>query len=350
MKKTLLTALKFVVSAGILAYIFTQVVDIRHLWENLSQANVSLFGLAVLSYFGVQAMSAYRWYLLLKPQGINVTYPKILSFYFLGMYFNFFLPSTIGGDVFRIFYLNKETSRLSASTATVFLDRDVGMGGLLLVATVTAFISGTAFQGVPLAPLFALIGLAFVLANLAIFYRPTYDLLHRLLTWFRLKKADERVEHLFESVNCYRGRWRLFAATTLISIGVQVGCVIVNMLSARAVGLQTRNGWLDFLVFVPAIGLISMNPVSVNGTGWREAAYILLFRSVGATEAQAAALSVLWLAAVVITSLPGGVIYVMRGARKEDLPSEAQDFMAEGKEGGDQMAPLPGEKEPVSTV
>jgi uncharacterized protein (TIRG00374 family) len=351
MKKTVLTALKVLVSVSILAYIFTRVVDIRHLGNNLAQAQLSFFALAVMTYFAVQALSAYRWYLLLKPQGLKVSYPRMLSFYFLGMYFNFFLPSTIGGDVFRIFYLNKDTGRLSASTTSVFLDRDIGMGGLLLVGTAVASYGGTSFQGARLAPIFGLVIAGFLLANLALFYRPTYNVLHRLLTVFRLKRADEKVESLFESVNSYRGRWGLLLETTLISIGVQVGCVLVNVLSARAIGLQTEHGWLDFLVFVPTIGLISMVPLSVNGTGWREASYILLFQSAGASAEQAAALALLWLGAVVITSLPGGIIYVVRGARKEDKPPDSDDFLSQSDL--PEAAPpskLPGEEESVSTV
>jgi glycosyltransferase 2 family protein len=331
MKKTGLTLLKVVVSLGILAYIFTKVVDIRLLWANLKQADLSYFVAAILMYFVVQALSAYRWYLLLKPQGIEVSYWRILSFYFLGMYFNFFLPSAIGGDVFRVYYLNKETRRLSASTASVFLDRDVGMGGLVLVGTLVAWSSGTRFNGVLLAPIFAVIAIMFVGANLAIFYRPTYNLLHRVLSLVRMKRVDEKVENLFESVNCYRGKWGLLVTTLLMSVGVQVGCAFVNMLSAHAIGMHTRNGWLDYLIFIPTIGLIGMAPITLNGAGFREAAYILLFKSVidlvrgipvsagdPAIETAAATLAVLWLGVVVATSLPGGIIYVARGGRKHD--------------------------------
>src|SRR5215813_9584387 len=333
MKKTLLTTAKVVVSVGILTYIFTHVVDIRHLWANLREADFSLFAAAVVVYFGVQALSAYRWHALLKPQGIEVSYPKILAFYFLGMYFNFFLPSTIGGDVFRIYYLRKETGRLSASSASVFLDRDIGMGGLILLATVVAAAADIEFKGVPLALPFGLVVLGFVIANLAIFYRPTYNVIHRLLLLFRMKSADDKVERVFESVNCYRGKWRLWAVTLLMSVGVQVGCVLVNTLCAAAIGMQTRHGWLDFLVFIPTIGLVSMIPVSVNGTGWREASYILLFQSVITdpdqthAAAQAATLALLWLGVTVIVSLPGGIIYVLRGSRKEDRPPESADFL-----------------------
>ena len=79
------------------------------------------------------------------------------------------------------------------------------------------------------------------------------------------------------------------------------------------------------MVFIPAISLISMNPLSVNGTGWREYSYLLLFESVGATSAQATALAVLWLGVLIVTSLPGGIIYVLSGNRdKEKIAAETE--------------------------
>lgn len=331
MKKSGLAILKIVFSVGILVYIFTRVVHIGDLWANLREAQLSYLAIAVVIYFMVQTVSAFRWYLLLKPHGIEISFPRILALYFLGMYFNFFLPSSIGGDVFRVYYLNKETGRLSASTASVFLDRDIGMGGLLLTAVVVASYAGIRIppeNGVLLAPVFALIGLAFIGANLALFYRPTYNLIHRLLTLFRMKRADEKVERLFDSVNAYRGKWGLMAVTVGISLAVQIGCAIVNMLAAASIGLHTQHGWIDFMVFIPAIGLIGMIPLSVNGAGWREASYILLFQSVGAEAHQAAALSLLWLGVMIVTSLPGGIIYLAESARagKDKLIPEAPNI------------------------
>src|SRR6266404_5925670 len=283
MKKTGLTLLKIVFSVGILVYIFTRVVHIQDLWANLKEASVSYLVAAIALYFLVQTISAYRWYLLLKPLDIETGFLKILSLYYLGMYFNFFLPSAIGGDVVKVYYLHKETGRLSASTASVFLDRDIGMGGLLLAGTAVAAYGGTRIppeNGVLLAPLFALIGVAFMAANLALFYRPTYNLLHRFLSLFRMKSVDEKVERLYESVNSYRGQWGLATVTLIISLGVQFGCAFVNILAASAIGLHTQHGWIDYMVFIPAIGLIGMIPLSVNGAGWREASYILLFQTV----------------------------------------------------------------------
>src|SRR6185503_3684840 len=104
MKKSALLFLKVVFSVGILVYIFTRVVNLGDLWANLRGAKVSYLIAAVALYYIVQ------W--------------------------------------------------LSASTASVFVDRDVGMGGLLIAATLVAAYGGTRIppeNGVLLAPLFALV-------------------------------------------------------------------------------------------------------------------------------------------------------------------------------------------------
>lgn len=321
MKKTATTLLKIAVSAAIYVYIFNKV-DVRHLWEVLREAKLRYFIAAVVLYLLIQALSAYRWYLLLGPPGIEAKYGKILALYFVGMYFNFFLPTAIGGDVIKVYYIHKRTRSLSMATASVFLDRDLGMAALLLIALVTSALAGTSFNGVPLAAAFALISAAFIAANLAIFYKPSYDLLHRLLSAFKMKRADERVQRLFNSVNSYRGRWGLITAAIIISLLVQVGCSLVNLLSARAIGLNTQNGWVDYLVLIPATGLISMIPISAGGMGWREAAYIVLFSSVGATQSQALALALLWLGVLLVTSFPGGIIYLFLGERWKSKPDQ----------------------------
>lgn len=334
MKKTLFLLLKITVSLGTLAYIFFRVVDIRELWAKLITANPLYFSAAILIYFLVQGLSAWRWYMLLKPQGIEVPFSRILGYYFLGMYFNFFLPSAIGGDVVKIYYLNKETKQLSASTTSVFIDRDIGMGGLVLIALLTALLAPPAhmqINGVPLVPVFALIMVGFLVANLAIFYRPTYNLLHRLLSLFKMKKVDERIEHLFDSVNVYRNRWGLIFVTMVMSLGVQIGCALVNLLAAKAIGLD-RARLADFLVFIPAIGLISMIPISVGGTGLREGAYILMFSTMAGLmgDHDALALSFLWLGVTALTALPGGFVYLARGSGKADhIPPDVESLEVE---------------------
>jgi uncharacterized protein (TIRG00374 family) len=320
MRKAATMGLKIVISVALYVYILSKV-NIRHLLDITRHARVSYILAAILLYFVVQTISAYRWYVLLRPLRIQVSFIKILALYFLGMYGNLFLPGTIGGDFVRIYYLNKEARDLTGATASVFLDRDMGLASLLVIATIASQAAGIRFNGVLLAPVFGLIFIGFVAINLALFYRPTYNLFHHLLKLLKLKRSDEKVERMFKSVNAYRGELGLMAYAVLLSVVIQVGGVAVNMFAGASIGLVSNHGIIDYLVFIPAISLISMNPISLNGMGWREAAYIILFMSAGASRDQATILSLLWLAVLVLTSLPGGLVYFVNGMKKKDSPT-----------------------------
>jgi hypothetical protein len=92
-----------------------------------------------------------------------------------------------------------------------------------------------------------------------------------------------------------------------------------------------------------------MIPLSVNGAGWREASYILFFQSVGAEAHQAATLSFLWLGVIVVTSLPGGIIYIAEGRQGKHRQKASEVADTEIRKIG---APInqSQEEEPVSTI
>jgi uncharacterized protein (TIRG00374 family) len=321
MKKTITLAVKIGVSLALYAYIFKKV-DVAKLWQNTKAADPTYVLAAILIYVAVQVVSAYRWYVLLTPLGIRVPFTKILGLYFVGMFSSLFLPSAIGGDFVRVYYLHKEARSLSGATTTVFLDRDLGLASLLVIATAAAALAGIRFNGVPLAPIFGLILVGFAIANLALFYRPSYNLLHKALKLFKLKRADEKVDRLFKSFNSYRGEASVLAVAMALSVVIQIGGVIVNMAAGAGIGLHTDRGIIDYLVFIPAISLISMMPISINGMGWREGAYIVLFTSAGASSSSATMLALLWLVVLVVTSLPGGLIYAFQGANKRTIKQD----------------------------
>jgi uncharacterized protein (TIRG00374 family) len=325
MKKIAIMALKILISVGLYVYILSKV-NIGRLWDITKHAQGSYFLAAILLYFLVQALSAYRWYVLLAPLGLRLSFLKILPIYFLGMYSSLFLPSTIGGDVVKIYYLHKEARNLTGATLTVFLDRDLGLAAMLVMAIIASAAAGTTFNGVLLAPVFGLIFIGFLAVNLALFYRPTYNLFHRLMSLLKMKRVDEKIERMFVSINAYRSMPGVIGRAALLSVVIQFGGVFVNALAGFSVGLTTRNGIVDYLVFIPAISLITMNPISVNGMGWREAAYIILFMSAGASRDQATILSLLWLAIVVVTSLPGGLVYFLEGVGKKPVAAVADQI------------------------
>jgi uncharacterized membrane protein YbhN (UPF0104 family) len=65
-----------------------------------------------------------------------------------------------------------------------------------------------------------------------------------------------------------------------------------------------------FLIFIPVITLISMIPISLNGMGLREYAFMSLFGAIGVDRESCIALGLLSSIVTILSSLPGGVVYI----------------------------------------
>src|SRR5262249_16706501 len=89
---------------------------------------------AVALYVGAQVVSALRWRWLAEPLGFRRPLAEFTAFYFIGMYFNLFLPTSVGGDVVRAWYLDGGSGRKLPAFLSVFVDRFSGLLVLLVLA------------------------------------------------------------------------------------------------------------------------------------------------------------------------------------------------------------------------
>src|SRR3989304_1613270 len=109
-RSTLTFLLKAVVSLGLLFFLFAEI-DVAQLRRVLSSAHLSYLAVALSGYFLGQIICSLRWALLARPLGFTNPFKDFAIFYFIGMFFNLFAPSTIGGDVGRVFYLARDGHR-----------------------------------------------------------------------------------------------------------------------------------------------------------------------------------------------------------------------------------------------
>ena len=98
-------------------------------------------------------------------------------------------------------------------------------------------------------------------------------------------------------------------------------------------GLDINVTWLDCLVLMPLVLLVTTVPVSIGGWGVREGAMMFAFGLIGVSEHSAFALSFLFGILVVAVSIPGGVIWLMSGERRADVIAKSEAFS--GKTGAD---------------
>ena len=95
------------------------------------------------------------------------------------------------------------------------------------------------------------------------------------------------------------------------SVGVQILRIVQAYCLGRSLGIGADIA--VYFAFIPVILLIMLLPVSVNGLGTSQAAFVWFFARVGVEAAPAFALSILFVALGIVGNLPGGLLYAMKG-------------------------------------
>src|SRR6059036_2780583 len=137
MKKILVTLFQVSVTIGVLYWVYHDPNRRAQMAEAIRNADYRWVGMGILAYAVVEIAAAFRWHVLLKVQKIHLTLPRLTGLFFIGMFYNQFLPGGTGGDIIKSYYLLKETpdKKAGALLAVVF-DRFIGLVALVVI-TVT---------------------------------------------------------------------------------------------------------------------------------------------------------------------------------------------------------------------
>src|SRR5205814_8369432 len=135
MKKVLLTLFQIAVTVGMLIWVFHDPNQRAKMAEALRTADYRWVGAGILAYILVEVFAAFRWQILLRVQKIRLSFPRITGLFFIGMFYNQFLPGGTGGDIIKSYFLLKETERKAGALLAVIFDRLIG---LVALVTITA--------------------------------------------------------------------------------------------------------------------------------------------------------------------------------------------------------------------
>ena len=306
---------KVAITLALYAAIIFYKIDIHDVWARLQTAEFGWVVLAVAAYVAGQWLSAYKWWLLLRPVKLVVPYRRVVGFYFIGMFFNNFLPTIVGGDAVKAIVLARETGALARSTMSVFMERNVGLFALLTIATIAAaFAPPVIVMRLSLLSLALLLFGGFVVANLVVTNPHAYRLVDYLIAMTPLARVRSRASSLYDAVVPYRRAAGVISASVVISFVFQATVILVVFLNAKALAHDVPVSALA--MFVPLISLAGMLPLSVAGLGIREGLYILLFGQVGIPADVAFSMAVFYVVVTVAASLPGGIVSLLQ--RRQD--------------------------------
>lgn len=299
--------LRVALSAGLLAILAWQV-DWHAMRADLAQVQLGYVAAALLVYVAAQLLSAYRWKVLLRPLQAPIGWGRVTALYYVGMFFNLFLPTMIGGDAVKLFYVSSETGGVTRGAVSILMDRNLGLMTLLLLALAVTVVFGIELPRLPLLPLLSLLVAGFLLANLLLFHGRTFDLLRRILGRWRVPRVFETIDTAHDALKTYRMNPRAVILALVLSLLFDFALMYFNYLDALGIGHPVELKY--FFAFIPIISVVSMLPITLYGLGLREYSVVFLFGQVGMPREAAVLLAILALIIPAIASLPGGIIYL----------------------------------------
>jgi uncharacterized protein (TIRG00374 family) len=255
-------------------------------------------------------ISAYRWQILARAQGDRVPLIFLAKSYLVGTFFNNFLPTRFGGDIVRIWDGSRYSKSLVKSSAIVAVERMTGIIVLFVFASVASLLRLDMARKIPVIWGALLLGLA-GLAVLALFFLPfSGRRLEKVPALGFLGKVVQKVVVFRTTVLGYRNKRAEFAQATLWAFLLQLNVILYYFLIGKALRLDIS--FLDYFIFIPIVLLIQIIPVTINGLGLREGAYIEIFKFYGIAPETALSFSIIEIAFGLAVGLFGGIIYVSR--------------------------------------
>jgi glycosyltransferase 2 family protein len=307
--KWLLVALKVGFSVGLFVWLFSRF-NARDAMREALHEDVRWLWAAVAVFFVSNLVGSWLWGRLLKMQGVVIPFPRIAAYYFVGLFFNNFLPANIAGDFARISAAREHSDSSAPVFSATLMDRMVGGLAVALMAMVSVGLAWPWFHDLRVDALVTGLFLLSVLMYLAVFRRDVLGWVEWPFRALRLNGLEDRIARLMDDVHAYRDRPGELMGLLAVGLLVQIMRVMMHFSVARALGLRIPIGAI--FTFVPILAAIVMLPISLNGIGVREGAAVLLFRLVGLSGAQSISFQLLtWLLAVAV-SLLGGLIFVLR--------------------------------------
>ncbi len=319
-KKKIVFLIKFLISISLLAFLLKKTgLDI--FLQSFASINLELCLLSVMLYIGSQYLSSFRWKILLMPHNITITTPKLFSFYLVGMFFNNFLPSSIGGDAIKGYDLYRYSKKGRESFTTVFLERYIGLAAMLLIGLVSLVFIYPLPEDSLVKILILGISTIFIVATIIVTNSRVKNLTINLVSKLKIKKLEKVIFKVYETFGKYKNHKSSFRDAVFLSIIIQVMNIVVYIILSNALNIKVPWGY--FFLFFPITTAISMLPISINGLGIREGINVYLFTQVGVANSQALSLSLSWFLMVMVISLLGAIIFLFR--KNTDL-LQKEDF------------------------
>lgn len=303
-KKHLATAIRIVVSVGLLTFLFYKMGPTKIL-DAIRGADpvmvLAIFGLMLAEHLH----GTYKWMILLRHTASNVPFWPMLRIRYLSAFIGTFGLGAVTIELVRMYGLARYTNDLAMSFTSILMDRLLGLTGLsIMILTGVVMQSRETVAGIEF---WAFGAMALILAGwVAIMNTRFRQLTDKILSPQWLAKVRDKQNKVYQSLDTYRGRPGLLAWGMIQSLIFNVLRILVVWAAALAVGIDVPIS--AYFVVVPAVIFAMLIPISMSGWGVRETIFVSLLTLYGPEKETVLAMSLLIGVCAVLSTLPGAVL------------------------------------------
>ncbi len=328
LKNVPIFALKLAVTAGLIYWFVLPGIDFDTVIDRMDRLSPGLLLIAgALIFFQNAFVVAWRWERVVAAIDRALPPWRLLKATIITLFFNQVLPSTIGGDGMRIWFLRGMGRTIGVAIRSVVIDRLIGFLGLLLLGLLGSLYLMARLEDAGPVGVVAMVSLG---GLILIFLAPSLVGAMERLPFDRLRQGFEM---LAREVNLLaRDRPRL---ARLVGASILGQLALAGAVYCLARDLEVPLDLLSAFAVVPGVMVAASVPISIAGWGVREATMVVGLGLLGVGQSDAAIISIGFGVLVLIFGLLGGLVWVVRGSPKpkSDDIKELDAAMQGGSDG-----------------
>ena len=319
LKSLLVFCLKLVVTAVPAYFVYRNIVmapdwSVDDLYSLFSTHSVWPLFVAVLCLGLSNFTACLQWKLLLEKQDVKLGYGHLLKLYYVGLFFNNFMPGNVGGDAKKVYDIRMQGGQdtVGAGLTATFFDRLYGLFFITLFALAMGllfFMHDETQRSFMWPSVWIFLGFCALFASLC--SRRLGRLLCQVLMKIFPKKINTRLIHVFERFQHFRSV-KLFASINVLSAVTQGLRILVHYFCGIAVGVDLSISW--YFYYIPLVAIVSALPISIGGFGPRELLAQSLFARAGVPGLESVVIQLLAYFVSLLLSLFGAFVFLLGGA------------------------------------
>ena len=314
-KKTLFLLLKISLSVALILWI-TRGVALDSVFAVITDSSASLLMLAFSLFFVGYVIAAFRWRTLIRVQDGDAPIFFLVRSFMVALFFNNFLPSTVGGDVVRMYDSWRLGNSKTDAVTVVLVDRLLGVIVLFCFALLALVFDETVAGEVPFITAWVTAGLAGIGIATWLFLKIPASTMQRLSSAKNgvTARVGGILEKVHRSFQAYRQAPSAILRALGLSVLLQVNVVVHFILVARAVGIDVPAE--SMFLIIPVAVFIMMVPISINAIGVREAVFVFLFSLYGVQSVEALAFAWIAYSFTLLQGVLGGLVFALRREKR----------------------------------